>query len=66
VLQLDERGTQSTVSPASWDLYFGDERAPGRPVSVQFDLSSSTGPAPAGTVVAKVDGAVLSYQRTAG
>ncbi len=28
VLALDERGVQSTVSPASWELYFGHERAP--------------------------------------
>jgi hypothetical protein len=66
VLQLDRHGTQTTVSPASWDLYFGHERAPGRPVSVEFDLTSSTDPAPRGTVVGAVDGAVLSYQRTTG
>jgi hypothetical protein len=66
VLQLDEHGIQSTVSPAPWELYFGHERAPGRPVSVEFDLTSSTDPTPSGTVVAAVDGAVLSYQRTTG
>jgi hypothetical protein len=63
VLALDERGVQSTVSPASWELYFGHERAPGRPVSVQFDLTASTETAPAGTVVAEIDGAVLTYVR---
>ena len=34
VLELDESGIQSTVSPASWELYFGHERTPGRPVNV--------------------------------
>jgi hypothetical protein len=67
VLELDERGTQSTVSPAPWQLYFGHERAPGRPVSVQFDLLASADAAAQssarGKVLAEVDGAVLTYQR---
>jgi hypothetical protein len=67
VLELDQRGTQSTVSPAPWQLYFGHERAPGRPVSVAFDLFASADAAAKssarGTVLAEVDGAVLTYQR---
>jgi hypothetical protein len=65
VLELDERGVQSTVGPAQWALYFGRERVPGRPVSVAFaldpasDISIPTG----STVLARVDGAVLTYQR---
>ena len=66
VLELDESGIQSTVSPASWELYFGHERAPGRPVDVQFELVAATDQAPTGTVLARVDGAVLTYQRTGG
>ena len=68
VLELDERGVQSTVNPASWELYFGDERAPGRPASVTFDLRASsdagTSIPPNGTIVADIDGDVLTYQRT--
>jgi hypothetical protein len=65
VLGLDERGVQSTVGPAQWALYFGRERAPGRPVSVAFaldpvgDTSIPTG----STILARLDGAVLTYQR---
>ena len=70
VLQLDERGVQSTVSPASWELYFGHERAPGRPVSVTFDLLASSETeniiATHGTMVADIHGEVLTYQRTVG
>ena len=69
VLELDERGVQSTVSPASWELYFGHERAPGRPPSVTFDLLASSDPpsviAANGTVVADIHGSVLTYRRTA-
>ena len=67
VLGLDERGVQSTVAPASWSLYFGHERRPGRPVAAAFDLYASTDGAARraarGAVVAVVDGAVLTYQR---
>jgi hypothetical protein len=67
VLELDQHGTESTVSPAPWQLYFGHERAPGRPVSVGFDLFASNDAAAQssarGTVLAEVDGAVLTYQR---
>ena len=66
VLELDERGVQSTVGPASWELYFGHERAPGRPVNLQFELAAATDRSPTGTVLAQVDGAVLTYQRTSG
>jgi len=70
VLELDERGVQSTVGPPSWELYFGHERAPGRPVDVAFDLSASsdaaTTNAAAGTVIAEVHGAVLTYRRASG
>jgi hypothetical protein len=67
VLELDERGVQSTVGPSGWELYFGHERAPGRPVSVAFTLNISSnqaaGDRASGTVIADVDGAQLSYQR---
>jgi hypothetical protein len=65
VLELDERGVQSTVGPAQWALYFGRERAPGRPVSVAFALNPANDVSiPAGsTVLARLDGAVLTYQR---
>jgi hypothetical protein len=65
VLELDERGVQSTVGPAPWALYFGRERAPGRPVSVGFALNPvSDTSIPAGsTVLARLGGAVLTYQR---
>ena len=64
---LDQRGIQSTVAPGSWSLYFGDERASGRPVEAEFDLYASTDGAARhaarGVVVADVDGAVLTYLR---
>jgi hypothetical protein len=65
VLELDERGVQSTVGPPVWALYFGKERARDRPVSVTFALSpAGEAPTPVGsTVLATVDGTVLSYQR---
>jgi hypothetical protein len=67
VLGLDQRGVQSTVAPGSWSLYFGHERAPGRPVEATFDLYASTDAAARhtarGVVVAVVDGAVLTYLR---
>jgi hypothetical protein len=70
VLQLDERGVQSTVSSASWQLYFGHERAPGRPVTVTFDLLASSQTknviATNATIVADIHGEVLTYQRTTG
>ena len=67
VLQLDEEGVQTTVSPASWELYFGHERVPGRPVSVSFalfpvdDLPASV--TSRASVLAEVDGAALVYSR---
>ncbi len=70
VLELDQRGVQSTVGPAGWELYFGHEREAGRPVNVTFDLYESSdtaaGAAAGGTVIAKVHGAVLTYQRASG
>jgi hypothetical protein len=67
VLELDEHGVQSTVSPASWELYFGHERAPDRGVDVTFDLYASSdtaaGNAAKGTVIADLHGEVLTYQR---
>jgi hypothetical protein len=68
VLALDRQGRQSTVAPAKWALFFGNERAPGRPVQVQFALSSPGAHTPAATigpVLATVNGMVLSYQRPA-
>jgi hypothetical protein len=59
VAGLDERGIHSTVAPGSWSLYFGDERAPGRPVEAEFDLYASTDAA-AGHAAR---GAVLTYLR---
>jgi hypothetical protein len=48
-------------------LYFGHERAPGRPTSVTFDLLASSDPpgtiAANGTIVADIHGAVLTYRR---
>jgi len=68
VLELDERGVQSTVSPSSWTLYFGNERAPGRRVSARFDLyalgDSTAQRAAPGSVIAEINGAVLTFQRT--
>ena len=68
VLELDEHGVQSTVSPASWELYFGHERAPDRRVDVTFDLYASSDAAARnasrGTVIADLHGEVLTYQRT--
>jgi len=68
VLELDERGIQSTVAPDAWELYFGHERTPGRPVSVAFHLYPSDNAASAdrsgSTVIARLDGAVLTYART--
>ena len=67
VLQLDEEGVQTTVSPASWELYFGHERVPGRPVSVSFalfpvdDLPASV--TSRASVLAEVDGVALVYSR---
>jgi hypothetical protein len=66
VLDLDERGIQSTVAPARWELYFGHERAPGRRVSVEFGVFTSTDPSGVGRVIGKVDGAVLTYRRSFG
>ena len=70
VLELDEHGVQSTVSPSSWTLYFGGERAPGRPVSARFELyavgDTAAARAAPGAVIAEIDGAVLTYQRTSG
>jgi hypothetical protein len=70
VLQLDRRGVQSTIAPASWALYFGHERAPGHPVTVTFDVYAPNDPtAPKiadDTVVVRLDGAVLAYHRTPG
>ncbi len=67
VVALDERGIQSTVAPASWELYFGHERAPDRPVQATFDLYASSDPnAPlpaAATTIADFDGVVLTYRR---
>jgi hypothetical protein len=67
VLELDQRGVQSTVGPSTWELYFGHERAPGRPVSVAFTLDMSShhpaGDQASGAVIADLDGAQLSYQR---
>ena len=70
VLALDQGGVQSTVDPASWQLYFGHERSPGRSVSVTFDLYAPGDAAAVhqahGAVIARVDGAVLTYERGAG
>ena len=61
---------QSTVDPASWQLYFGHERSPGRTVSVTFDLYAPGDAAAAheahGAVIARLDGAVLTYDRVPG
>ena len=63
VLGLDGRGVQSTVAPASWQVYFGHERAPGPPVTIAFSLGfAGTTPA-AGAVIANIDGVVLTYTR---
>jgi hypothetical protein len=69
VLELDERGIQSTVGPASWTLYFGHERAPGPAVSIRFNLYAGENAATtsaAGIVIADAHGAVLTYQRVTG
>jgi hypothetical protein len=60
VLQLDEHGVQSTVAPATWEAYFGHERAPGRPVSMSLGLYLP-GEQPAGAaLIADVDGVELT------
>ena len=70
ILALDEEGVQSTVSPASWTLYFGPERAPGRVVAGTFELAAASDPAarsPAGgAVIAEIDGQILSYRAASG
>jgi len=67
VLQLDQRGVQSTVGPAGWELYFGHERAPGRAVNVAFTLDLAGAPVdPRQTVVAEIDGTVLTAIRARG
>jgi hypothetical protein len=67
-LGLDEQGVQTTVSPAQWELYFGKERAPGRRVTVRFDLYATSDQAAMeaakGTVVARLHTEVLTYQRS--
>jgi hypothetical protein len=70
VLELDEAGVQSTVSPSSWDLYFGSERRPGRPVNLAFDLFAASDTAARmgarGTIIANLHGEVLTYRRSPG
>ena len=70
VLTLDQGGVQSTVDPGSWQLYFGHERSPGRTVTVTFDLYAPGDAAAAhqanGTLIATVDGAILTYVRGSG
>jgi hypothetical protein len=67
VLQLDQRGVRSTVGPAGWELYFGHERAPGRAVDVAFTLDLAGAPVePRQTVVAEIDGTVLTVIRARG
>jgi len=72
VLELDERGVQSTVGPRPWELYFGHERAPGRPVQVAFELRAAgepgagADPGPGRAVIAEVDGEVLTAVRAPG
>jgi hypothetical protein len=70
VLELDEAGVQSTVSPSSWDLYFGRERRPGRPVSLAFDLFAASDAAARngarGTIIANLHGEILTYHRFPG
>jgi hypothetical protein len=65
VLGLDERGVQSTVAPASWELYFGHERAPGRAVKVEFGVFAAPAKPAFGRVIADIGGAVLTYERIA-
>jgi len=67
VLELDRHDVQSTVAPDSWELYFGQERAPGRPVSVSFTLDVAGAPTGSGQhVIADVDGVVLTAARASG
>ena len=64
VLALAQTGVQSTVSPASWTLYFGEERRPGHPVAVSFVLDQSGAAPAAGHVLQRIDGAILSIETT--
>jgi hypothetical protein len=70
VLALDQRGVSSTVTPAAWTLYFGADQTPSRPVTVEFEITSSSVPPSqrpeAATTATVIDGYVLTYQRTAG
>jgi hypothetical protein len=68
VLELDQRGIQSTVAPAQWTLYFGDERSSGRPVNVLFSVYPAGGPSPpdGSTVTAVIDGTSIAYHRFGG
>jgi hypothetical protein len=63
VLGLDERGVQSTVGPAAWQVYFGHERAAGPSVSVAFWVGPAASAPVRGSVIAELDGVVLSYTR---
>jgi hypothetical protein len=69
VLELDQDGVQTTVSPASWQLYFGHERIPGRPVNASFALYPvSDLPVPlvsGASVLTEVDGVALVFSRPA-
>lgn len=65
VLTLDRRGINSTVAPDAMLLYFGRERAAGRPVAARFEVYQTNDPEAAaqarGRVVARTGIDVLTY-----
>lgn len=63
VLQLDQRGLQVTVSPASWELYFGPNPPPPPADAPQLRLQTSGSAGGPGVVLASADGVVLVYGR---
>jgi hypothetical protein len=66
VLYLEEHGVEVTVSPSSWEFYFGPNQASANTRAVEFGLypvGSPAGAAPGGRVIARVDGTVLTLRQ---
>jgi hypothetical protein len=66
VLYLEEHGVDVTVSPTSWEFYFGPNQAPANKPAGEFGLypaGSPAGAAPGGRVIAKVDGTELTLRQ---
>lgn len=61
VLQLDQRGLQVTVSPSSWELYFGPNPPPPPADAPRLRLETIGSAGGPGVVLASADGVVLVY-----